>query len=67
MKHVPTIEIPLPCSNLDRLAHAQLAHLTGGISPAALVMAFEDWLMHLSHNPAEQARLIQGLAEAFMP
>ncbi|WP_079436051.1 alpha/beta hydrolase [Zoogloea sp. LCSB751] len=66
MKQVPTIEMPLPGSNLDRLAHAQLAHLTGGISPAALAMAFEDWLMHLSHNPAEQAKLIQGLAEAFM-
>ncbi|NML24503.1 alpha/beta fold hydrolase [Zoogloea sp. G-4-1-14] len=66
MSHVPTTGLPLPGGNLDRLTHAQLAHLTGGISPAALAMAFEDWLMHLSRNPAEQAGLIRELVEALM-
>ncbi|KAB2970236.1 alpha/beta fold hydrolase [Zoogloea sp.] len=66
MSHVPTTGLPLPGSNLDRLAHAQLARLTGGISPAALTMAFEDWLMHLSRNPAEQAELVRALAEALL-
>jgi polyhydroxyalkanoate synthase subunit PhaC len=28
---------------LDRSAHAEIARLTGGLSPAALVLAFVDW------------------------
>jgi len=66
MNRIPSAEIPLPGSNVDRFAHAQLARLTGGISPEALVMAFEDWFMHLSRNPAQQAELVQGLLQALM-
>src|ERR1019366_3619919 len=63
MKDIPTTtELPRPGSNLDRWIHAQLSHSTGGISIAALRMAFEDWLTHLCHNPAEQLELTQEAA-----
>lgn len=55
----------VPGRNLDRWTHAQFAHVTGGLSIAALRMAFDDWLTHLAHNPAEQAALAQNAAQIF--
>jgi polyhydroxyalkanoate synthase subunit PhaC len=66
MTKVPATVLPRPGRNLDRYVHARLARLTGGISPAALGMAFDDWFKHLAHNPAEQAELAGKLLEALV-
>lgn len=42
----------------DRAFHAGLARLTLGISPAALAMAYFDWLIHLSTSPGKQVVLL---------
>lgn len=42
---------------LDHIAHAGLARLTGGLSPAALVGAFLDWAAHLAISPGKQIEL----------
>ena len=44
---------------LDRWAHTQLSPFTRGVSTASLRMAFDDWVTHLSLNPAEQLKLLQ--------
>jgi polyhydroxyalkanoate synthase len=74
--HTPTLESVLPMidqtntarsdpgQTLDHLTHAQLASLTGGLSPASMRLAFEDWLTHLTHNPSEQAELAQKMGLA---
>lgn len=42
---------------LDRMANANLARVTGGISPAVLALAYLDWLIHLGLAPGKLALL----------
>ena len=49
----------------DRLLHASLGRMTGGISPTALQLAFADWMGHLALNPGRQVALQEkGLRKA---
>lgn len=42
---------------LDHAAHASLARLTGGLSPAAVADAYMDWALHLAMSPGKQVEL----------
>jgi polyhydroxyalkanoate synthase len=42
-----------PADSLDRIAHAALARVTGGISPQSLALAWFDWASHLAGNPTK--------------
>ena len=44
--------------DFDRAYRAQLAQLTQGISPASLISAYMDWLVHLSISPGKQIELM---------
>lgn len=44
---------------IDRTAHAQLARVTMGLSPAALMGAWADWTVHLASSPGKQALLVE--------
>jgi polyhydroxyalkanoate synthase len=44
---------------LDRLLHATQARFTSSISPAALLLPFADWALHLANAPGKQATLIE--------
>lgn len=44
---------------LDRLAHASIGRLTLGLSPAALLLAYADWAMHLAVSPGKHGELQQ--------
>src|SRR6266567_2751936 len=51
---------------IDRTLHAALARFTGGVSPAALALAFSDWQLHLLASPGKQASLAaQAIQNAF--
>ena len=43
----------------DRLLHAGMGRMTGGISPTALQLAFFDWASHLAINPGRQNALLE--------
>src|SRR4051812_32049368 len=41
----------------DRAFHAWLAKFTGGLSPAAMTLAFTDWQLHLLASPGKRTAL----------
>ncbi|MHB1221075.1 MAG: PHA/PHB synthase family protein [Gammaproteobacteria bacterium] len=44
---------------LDHTLQATLGQITGGISPAAFILAFVDWYSHLLIHPAKQVELME--------
>lgn len=46
---------------LDHILHASVAKLTGGISPASLILAGFDWWEHLLFSPSKQQMLTESL------
>lgn len=53
------ISFPVSPRTLDRFAHAALGRLTMGLSPASLMLAYLDWVLHLAIAPGKQADLSQ--------
>jgi polyhydroxyalkanoate synthase subunit PhaC len=53
-------EIPMEHdTSLDRLLHAYQSRVTSAMSPAALVLAFTDWMMHFAAAPGHRAALAE--------
>ena len=50
---------------LDNSLQAAAGRLTGGISPAALMLAASDWYWHLAIHPAKQLKLLDLAQENF--
>lgn len=46
---------------LDRLAQANVANMTMGLSPSSLFAAYNDWLFHLMMSPGKQLQLAGDL------
>jgi polyhydroxyalkanoate synthase len=52
-------DIPNALSGMDKMVHSTISRFTLGISPAALMLAYLDWLVHLGISPAKQLELVQ--------
>jgi polyhydroxyalkanoate synthase len=48
-----------PRASSDRLLHAAMGRLTAGLSPAALALAYADWVLHFAGAPGKQGQLIE--------
>jgi Poly-beta-hydroxybutyrate polymerase N terminal len=44
---------------VDRSLHAAVARLTAGLSPAALMEAYTDWVTHLATSPGKLMQLLE--------
>lgn len=56
----PPEDLPLGLEGFrayDRMTEALLARMTGGLSPAAMALAFADWGIHLASAPGKRAEL----------
>ncbi len=51
---------------IDRSMHATVAHLTGGLSPAALTGAYLDWASQLVFSPGKQVELAHKAAKKWL-
>jgi len=47
---------------LDLHLQSGFAELTGGVSPIALSLAFQDWFLHLAASPGKQIELVTALS-----
>lgn len=48
---------------LDRLWHATIGQVSTGLSPAALHLAYADWIAHLAMSPNRQFQMAQNAIE----
>ncbi|MGH8786660.1 MAG: poly-beta-hydroxybutyrate polymerase N-terminal domain-containing protein, partial [Cupriavidus necator] len=56
-REYPGAALDKPATPIDRLLHAAIARATGGVSPAALWLAWLDWAWHLAGSPGKQMAL----------
>ena len=54
-----------PTVSFDRPLHASLGRLTAGVSPAALGLAWADWVQHLLFSPDKQLELANEALRAW--
>ncbi len=53
------ISFPVSARTIDRFVHAAMGRMTMSVSPAALMLAYVDWLVHLAMAPGKQGELAQ--------
>jgi polyhydroxyalkanoate synthase subunit PhaC len=58
---------PIQAESTDRLIHAIQGRLTSGLSPASMMLAYFDWLVHLTNSPGKMAELAQNAASKSFP
>jgi polyhydroxyalkanoate synthase len=54
-----TSKSPTVYDTLDRVAHANVASATSGLSPSVLAEAWMDWATHLAVSPGKQLQLME--------
>jgi polyhydroxyalkanoate synthase subunit PhaC len=59
----PKIGAKLRTPEVDRLLHAFIGRLTGGVAPTALALAYFDWMSNLALQPGKRTELLSEAIE----
>ncbi len=62
-RSVPEAKAPSTFEKFDRSLHAGMARWTGGLSPAALALAFADWQLHFAASPGKRLSLARDIID----
>jgi polyhydroxyalkanoate synthase len=60
MPKTAAADAELEFPKMDKVLHASIGRLTGGVSPAALSLAYTDWIQHLIASPDKQLELARA-------
>ncbi len=60
---VPDAKATSTFEKFDRSLHAAIARWTGGLSPAALMLAFADWQLHFAASPGKRLSLARDVID----
>jgi len=58
---------PIFTESTDRLMHAIQGRFTNALSPASLLLAYLDWLVHLANSPGKVGELAQNALSKALP
>ena len=61
MAGIQGVTMPEIKTTLDRLIHAMEGRFTKGMSPASLLLAYMDWLIHMGHSPGKIAEMMENM------
>lgn len=54
--------VPNVKNSIDRAIHAVEGKMTNGLSPASIMVAYFDWLVHMAHSPGKMGEMSENFA-----
>ncbi|WP_028879516.1 PHA/PHB synthase family protein [Terasakiella pusilla] len=56
------MSVPNVKNSIDRAIHALEGRMTNGLSPASIMVAYFDWLVHMAHSPGKVSEMSENFA-----
>lgn len=60
------MSMPPVKNSIDRTIHAIEGRLTNGLSPASILVAYFDWLLHMGHSPGKISEMSENFSRKTM-
>jgi len=60
------MSVPNVKTSIDRAIHAVEGRMTNGLSPASIMVAYFDWLVHMAHSPGKMGEMSENFPRKSM-